>query len=168
MAENTQGASASEAKKSKVIKSLNREAERLDRFIVKHGDLPIGTPPDDESDTPASPPFDRFNLEDVALSFLTLRKLADRVIVGGPDEDNADLMWSISHLAEKWEVEARQAVHALIPQPLQNRTADVLLRLHALCEEGVIIINPQATKLSADDAAHFFACVRQQLRGGAQ
>lgn len=44
MAENTQGASATEAKKSKVIKALNREAKRLDRLIAKHGDLPIGTP----------------------------------------------------------------------------------------------------------------------------
>ena len=108
MAEHTQGASASEAKKSKVIKSLNREAERLDRFIAEHGDLPIGTPPDDEAAIPASPPFDRFNLEDVALGFLALRKLADRVIVGGPDEDNADLLWCISHLAEKLEIEVRQ------------------------------------------------------------
>lgn len=44
MAEKIKGASAPEAKKSRVIKALNREAKRLDRLIAKHGDLPIGTP----------------------------------------------------------------------------------------------------------------------------
>lgn len=49
MAEHTQDASASEANKSKVIHSLQRGVGRLDKFVAQVGDLPIGSPADDEA-----------------------------------------------------------------------------------------------------------------------
>ena len=55
-----------------------------------------------------------------------------------------------------------------------GKTADdslsrnVFERLHALHENGVLIINPAAVKHESDDASSFLEWVGQQVKGGAQ
>lgn len=47
MPKTVKGAARAESKKLRVVKSLQREADRLGEFIAEHGDIPIGSPADD-------------------------------------------------------------------------------------------------------------------------
>ena len=50
----------------------------------------------------------------------------------------------------------------------ESLLANVLERLHALCENGALIINPRASKSQSDDAQGFLDWAGRQVKGGDQ
>jgi len=80
-------------------------------------------------------------------------------------------MWACTGLAQECRALLAQFPYmgrngkACSEEPL---LANVLERLHALRENGVLIINPQASKSQSDDAQGFLDWVGQQVKGGDQ
>ena len=76
----------------------------------------------------------------------------------------------MSYAAHRLMMMAKAAVDAVIKSDGVERGEDrrfsaTLARLHQLCAEGVIIINPAAVKHEMDDASQFLGWVEEQVTG---
>jgi len=83
-------------------------------------------------------------------------------------EGEGNLSNAAAYLIEMAKAVIDSLVDGVDSQPVDRARAHVFEHLTALHENGVLIINPQATKHEVDDAQGFLDWAGQQVKGGAQ